>query len=161
MPTLLTPPDLAERLGQALRRAGPFETGGVMVGEQVRPGEFRLMDLSIQGGGGPGHFVRRPEAHQAFLDDFFERTDWDFERFNYLGEWHSHPCFPVRPSPEDRRGMNEIVTDEAPLAPDFALLMICRLTRAGAVRASATAFLRDGRTAPVRLRLSNPKRPDR
>jgi hypothetical protein len=37
--------------------------------------------------------------------NFFER----YRRFNYLGEWHSHPSFSVQPSFEDIESMTDIV----------------------------------------------------
>jgi hypothetical protein len=50
------------------------------------------VDISFQKRGGTfAHFVRDPTHHKAFLTDFFASTGKDYKRFNYLGEWHSHP----------------------------------------------------------------------
>src|SRR5690242_9125070 len=95
-------PDQLLMLASALARNGSREIGGVLVGEHVAPNIFRLVDLSVQEHGGTAAcFVRRPEHHKPFLDDFFLRTGKNYERFNYLGEWHSHPSFPAVPSHVD------------------------------------------------------------
>lgn len=121
------PPDLLLKLRHELRRAGAREIGGVLVGEHVGEAEFRVVDLSVQrSGGDTSCFVRRPEQHAGFLREFFARTGETFERFNYLGEWHSHPNFPVQPSATDLNQMQQIVT-EGTSAPLFAVLLVVRL----------------------------------
>src|SRR5690242_569809 len=90
------------RFRKSLRQAGRREIGGILMGEQVAPDHFRIVDFSVdEKTGTAAHFVRSPEHHAAALDEFFQRTGSDYRRFNYLGEWHSHPSFPVRPSTED------------------------------------------------------------
>ena len=99
---LLLPTQVTKRLRQELRRAKAREIGGLLMGEHVRDDVFRVVDISVQrSGGSQTHFVRDPSSHAAQLDAFFARTGNDFTRFNYLGEWHSHPTFepaPVRPT---------------------------------------------------------------
>src|SRR2546425_7841442 len=95
-------PDIAARLRQALRRAGRREIGGMLFAEQLAPAHFRLIDFSLDlFSGSHTHFRRDPRAHQKALNEFFEKTGRDFSRFNYLGEWHSHPSFSITPSIED------------------------------------------------------------
>src|SRR6266516_1696846 len=90
------------KLAQELRRSGRREIGGVLVGEHIGIDNFRLVDFSVQRSGGTqACFVRRPEEHHQFMEAFFSRTGNEFERFNYLGEWHSHPSFPAYPSTVD------------------------------------------------------------
>jgi hypothetical protein len=57
---------------------------------------------------------------------FFDRTQHQYKRFNYIGEWHSHPSFEVKPSPQDVETMVKLVTDPA-FKGSFAILMIMRL----------------------------------
>lgn len=158
-------PDTIERLSSALARAGRREIGGVLVGEHVERNTFRIADISVQRHGGDRScFIRQPEAHKAFMDDFFSRTGEAYERFNYLGEWHSHPSFSTEPSPTDIRQMMEIVTDGAD-APPFAVLMITRLER-GKVVCTPCVFSPDGRVELAELAVASrpnddPARPRR
>ena len=84
--------------------------------------------------------LEMPEHSRAFLAEFFARTGKDYERFNYLGEWHSHPLFSVHPSGPDFATMFEIVEDPEVRA-HFAVLLIVRLRRLwSALEISATVF---------------------
>lgn len=119
--------DIEPRLRKALRSAGRREIGGMLFAEQLAPSCFRVMDFSVDlSSGSHTNFRRDPGVHEAALNDFFERTGRDFARFNYLGEWHSHPSFSVRPSPEDVATMTELVSEERS-AISFAVLLIVRL----------------------------------
>src|SRR5262249_15377301 len=109
---LLLPLRILDRLQRELRKGGRLEIGGLLMGEHVAGETFRLVDFSVQHSGGSAvHFVRDPAEHQTQLDGFFARTAADFTRFNYLGEWHSHPSFEPLPSPEDVATMHSIVAD--------------------------------------------------
>jgi len=133
--------DVKATLKRALRVAGRREIGGVMMGEQVEPGHFRLVDVSIDAQtGGNAHFVRSPEAHAEALEAFFSRTSYQYGRFNYLGEWHSHPRFPVTPSIDDAASMVELVHGERGI--DFAALLIVRLDWWRWLVSSCTLFRR-------------------
>lgn len=141
---------IAQRLEKHVRDAGQSEIGGVLVGERLEAETFAIADFSIQRTGGSAvHFVRDPEQHKAFIEAFFERTGRDYQRFNYIGEWHSHPSFRPTPSGQDLRTMQELVCDpESEL--NFALLLVVRARR-GDLEVSATAFRAN--TQPVEVPL--------
>jgi hypothetical protein len=97
------------------------------MGEQLAPDEFRVAGCSFsRRGGSIASFTRDMRAHQRTLEKFFRKTGRDFRRFNYLGEWHSHPQFPVIPSGSDVAAMQAIVNDRA-VGATFAALLIVRL----------------------------------
>jgi integrative and conjugative element protein (TIGR02256 family) len=122
------------------------------MGEQLEPGRFRIVDFSVDSiSGSYAHFVRSPEHHQAALDAFFAKTGSDFSRFNYLGEWHSHPNFPTLPSAEDMASMADLVNGERNIT--FAVLMIVRLKWLTVLDASALVFGRHAQPAPVKLEI--------
>src|SRR5690606_1513044 len=105
MRLLLTVP-IALRLRRELRRAGRREIGGLLMGEHLYDDVFRIADITVQrSGGAKTCFVRQPHEHQAELNSFFERTGANYSRFNYLGEWHSHPSFDPLPSETDLQTM--------------------------------------------------------
>lgn len=146
---LVLPSHLVERLKSELRRAESREIGGVLVAEHTGSATFRLADLSVQRcGGSRAHFVRDPAHSKAFLDEFFARTGNDYQKFNYVGEWHSHPLFEPVPSQKDLASMKEIVEDPN-VGVNFAVLMIVSLANRSVLRLSATAF-RPG-VAPINV----------
>ena len=87
MVTISLPNDQRARFRKCLRAAGRREIGGILMGEQVAPDHFRIVDFSVDDKTGTAaHFVRSPEHHSEALDSFFRRTGSDFKRFNYLGD---------------------------------------------------------------------------
>lgn len=141
MQIVLTTP-IIQRLRRELRRAGRNEIGGLLMGEHVKDDTFRIIDISVQrSGGSQVHFVRDPAQHQTQLHDFFARTRADYARFNYLGEWHSHPSFEPLPSDTDISTMQSIVEDPA-VGVNFLVLVIPRLDQWKQMRLSAMLFRR-------------------
>ena len=145
-------PDVEARLRHALHEAGNREIGGMLMAEQLAPGRFRLADFSVDLiTGSHSEFRRDPEKHRQTLDDFFRRTGQDYRRFNYLGEWHSHPSFSVHPSQADISTMTEIVEDEA-AEITFAALLIVRTRWRFWIDYSLTVFARGQPPTTTRIR---------
>ena len=144
---LLLPVEVAKELADALRDAGRREVGGVLMGEHVSEGVFRVKDLTVQRRGTLASFVREVGAALVPLRRFFRETGHDYTRFNYLGEWHSHPSFTPEPSPTDSESMWRLVEDPV-VGANFAVLLIVRLGDGGKLEGSATAYL------PSRRRLN-------
>ena len=143
------PKNLRRRIRHAVRRAGRNEIGGVLMAEQFAPGHFRLVDFTVDGQiGGAAHFVRSVEDHRTALTDFFARTGSDFSRFNYLGEWHSHPNHLPIPSREDVGSMSELVNGERDIP--FAALLIVRSRWCG-LTLSATLFQRGEHPSTIEI----------
>ncbi|MPL79687.1 hypothetical protein SDC9_25571 [bioreactor metagenome] len=142
--------DQTEKLVAALGRVGIKETGGQLFGEQLAPSNFRVTELTVQSR--PGTFARFVvDLLQAAKDTvrFFERTEHRYTRYNYIGEWHSHPSFAVQPSDLDIAAMRGIVSDPR-FAGSFAVLMIVRLD-AETLTAGAWVFDPQGAEHPVIL----------
>jgi len=145
-------PDIEKRVRGAIRTAGRREIGGMLFAEQSAPGKFRVVDVSLDlFSGSHTAFRRDPKIHRKMLDEFFQRTGHDYQRFNYLGEWHSHPSFSVRPSIEDVSTMTDIVSNPAS-AINFAILLIVRLRFWAWLDYSLTVFARD--QPPQKARIS-------
>jgi integrative and conjugative element protein (TIGR02256 family) len=136
---LLLPLKIIKRLRREVR-GRLREIGGVLVGEHVAADVFRVVDMSVQDRGGTvAHFVRDPQHHKAFLEDFFARTGHKYKEFNYIGEWHSHPAFKPLPSGPDFATMFDLVEDPD-VGVNFAILIIVRLYFWGRLELSATLF---------------------
>jgi integrative and conjugative element protein (TIGR02256 family) len=146
---LLLPSPLIERLLSELKRAGSREIGGLLMGEHVRDEVFRIVDISVQrSGGNIACFIRHPKHHKKMLNRFFSRTGDDYTRFNYLGEWHSHPRFEPVPSGPDIRTMQSLVADPA-TGVNFLILLIARQDDSQRLEVTATAFSPNSPPLPV------------
>ncbi len=160
---LLIPASILQQLRSELRNAGRREIGGVLFGEHIGQAVFRIVELSVQRSGGTeSTFVRDPELHREQFEAFFERTGEDHNRFNYLGEWHSHPSFGVTPSSEDEKTINKLLQDEL-VQSSFVVLMIVRSDH-DVLALSATAYTRTSERPMVKIyheALPNLARPTR
>lgn len=140
------PYHITEQIREALLKCGARECGGILMGEHVGYEEFRILDLTIQSQAGTmSRFVRAIAGFVAKLAAFFERTGHRYQKYNYLGEWHSHPCFALQPSRDDYVTMRDIVDDPA-VGAHFVVLLLVRLNR-GKVESKAWTLLPGGALA--------------
>jgi proteasome lid subunit RPN8/RPN11 len=138
---LLLTAAVLKRLRRELHRAGSREIGGLMMGEHVDADLFRVAEISVQrSGGSAAHFVRDPAQHEEALQAFFARTGGDYARFNYLGEWHSHPMFDALPSTVDVATM-QLLIENAAVGANFLVLLVVKLAGPKTIEASAAAFV--------------------
>jgi [CysO sulfur-carrier protein]-S-L-cysteine hydrolase len=137
---ILLPPQVTKRLNRELRRAGNREIGGLLFGEHLHDELFRVVEISVQrSGGSQSCFIRNPKDHQTQLQEFFARTGKNYSRFNYLGEWHSHPSFEPVPSLTDIQTMQSLVDDPG-VGVNFLVLLIARLAGNKQIELTASAF---------------------
>ena len=98
----------------------------MLFGEHMADDDFRVLEATVAGKGTIASFIRCIVDGLTRLESFFQRTKHDYRRFNYLGEWHSHPSFALRPSVTDDSTMFDLVTDPSTQAR-FAISVIVKL----------------------------------
>lgn len=139
---LLLPNDVVRKMRRHMFRAMRREIGGLMMGEEIGDQQFRIVDFSVDARSGTmARFVRDADQHDEALSSFFENTGAEYRRFNYLGEWHTHPSFDVHPSLQDIRSMQKLVDGSGGV--DFAVLFIARLRWFWHFECSAHLFVRN------------------
>jgi hypothetical protein len=143
MITLILGREVVERMRAALRGAGRREIGGVLMAEHTGPNRFEILDITIHGRGTIAYFLRKVEEAATRLKSFFVRASHDYVRFNYLGEWHSHPSFELEPSQKDDISIREIVEDRD-VGANFVVLLIVKLSDNGELLTRAYTYLPDG-----------------
>lgn len=143
MLTLVLPGEISTAIFTALRKAGEREIGGVLMAEHTDHNEFVVRDVTIHRRGAFASFVRRIEDAVGRLRLFFDRAGHDYARFNYLGEWHSHPSFTPEPSTKDDLSMLQIVQDQT-VGANFAVLLVVKLDMHGRLVGTAHTYLPNG-----------------
>jgi len=124
---VIVPGEISNRVRGELEKAGSREIGGILLGEHTNENEFKISEITIQKtGGGLAFFERIARCVIEPLKRFFARTDYNYKRFNYLGEWHSHPSFSPYPSAVDHSTMQELIMDDE-FGANFIVLMIVKL----------------------------------
>ena len=154
MPTLILPPEQHQLLLAALHKAGKREVGGILMGEHAGPDLFIIRDMTVHRRGALASFVRRIEDAIGRLRNFFQQTGHDYTRFNYLGEWHSHPSFSPYPSKTDDLSMLQIVQDET-VGANFAALLIAKLGAEGDLISTVHTYLPNGTRIESSLKLQS------
>jgi integrative and conjugative element protein (TIGR02256 family) len=142
MLTVSLPPDVQATLRTALLRAGTRECGGVLMGEHIGVNHFAVRALTVQGGGTFARFVREASSAIRMLRMYFAHANHDYTRFNYLGEWHSHPSFSTQPSTRDHESMRALASDPS-VGANFLVLLIIRIDDR-CLDGSAHVYLPDG-----------------
>lgn len=138
---ILLPESQARQLIDALKRHRDREIGGILMGEHIAEDQFRICDLTVQARGGTSiTFVRAIEWISIPLRRFFRRTRHNYTRFNYLGEWHSHPGLPLTPSTRDCETMWDIVNDPS-VGANFVVLFVVHLDELANLAGRVEAFL--------------------
>ena len=151
---ITVPSDVQATLRGALSKAGSRECGGVLMGEHLGPNHFAVRAATVQSPGAIASFVRGVVAAVRALKTYYRTTGQDFRRFNYLGEWHSHPLFSVQPSSRDHATMSELATDRR-VGANFVVLVILRLRAEHDLEGSAHTYLPDGSVHISHLELEN------
>lgn len=143
MISLIIEKHLVQTLKESLRRAGQYEIGGILMAEHVGVNEFVVRKITTHKKGTFASFIRKIEDAVGSLRTFFKNTEHKYNRFNYIGEWHSHPSFSPYPSYTDDLSMLEIIQDES-VGANFVVLLIVKLDNAGNLVGSAHTYLPDG-----------------
>ena len=137
-----------------LQRAGSREIGGILLGEHINENEFQVCYLTIQRTmGGFAFFERLIQEIIEPLQKFFKKTHQNYRRFNYLGEWHSHPSFALQPSPIDDSTMKEMIGDMN-FGANFVVLMIVKLSVDNKFEGTVTVYRNGNDSSPAELVLS-------
>lgn len=150
MVTLQVPPEIRVALKRTLLDSGSREVGGVLMAEHVGHNSFIVRDLTVQSRGTRASFVRRMEEAIRGLVKFFKQVGHNYQRFNYIGEWHSHPQFIPEPSVTDDATMVALAGDSK-LGAQFVVLMIVRLNSAAEITGSLHTYLPGGSKHRSRL----------
>lgn len=137
---LILPREIREQIENALHEAGRREIGGILMAEHIGENAFRVRSLTIQRRGGSfATFLRVVEAFVTPLRNFFRQTEYNYTKFNYIGEWHSHPSFVPTPSQTDHRTMLSIINDPQTGA-FFVVLLIVKLDEHGEFVGTMTVY---------------------
>ena len=140
--TIILPSEVSNKIIRALQKAKNQEIGGILMGELVDSNKFKIVDITIQKRRGTTFsFVRCVKYFIKPLNAFFNNTGHRYTKYNYLGEWHSHPLFTATPSSKDVATMFSIVCDKS-VGANFAVLLVTKINE-NKLECSATFFFPD------------------
>ncbi|MDT2815254.1 Mov34/MPN/PAD-1 family protein [Vagococcus carniphilus] len=142
---IIIPSNIKILIKEQLISNGENEIGGTLLAEKIGNNSFKIKELTTQKRSGTKVFFVREWTIglNRYFHNFFKRTNHEYSRFNYIGEWHSHPLFEVHPSQTDISTMNDLINFKIPDA-NFLILLIVKLDSNQEIEASVTCFLKNG-----------------
>lgn len=119
---------IKKKLYKACQKAGENECGGILFGQHIGENLFKIEEITAdpRQGGSFAKFIRNIKGTLKRLNHFFKKYNNEYTKFNYIGEWHSHPQFALSPSAQDNQTMVDIITD-TDVGANFAVLMIVKI----------------------------------
>lgn len=111
--------------------------------EHTGHNHFTVREVTVHRRGAIASFVRHIRDALVGITAFFHRTGHNYQTFNYLGEWHSHPLFRPTPSTTDDESMRQIVCDPT-VGASFVVLLVVKLGPSGELSGTAHTYLPDG-----------------
>ena len=135
------PDEILQKMEKALLSAGDKEIGGILMGEHLSTNIYCVKEITTQSKHGTIiKFIREVREIIMPLKRFFQNTSKNYKKYNYLGEWHSHPMFQLIPSSSDNELMWSIVEDSR-VGANFAILLIVKLNNHNEVEIAAYVYL--------------------
>ena len=153
---IILPTKIVQQLRYSMFFAGRREIGGILMAEDLGNQSFRVSDISIDMNSGTYcSFFRNAIEHDQALAKFHEINAGQHNRYNYLGERHTHPSFTVQPSLQDLEAMADLVDGGGGV--DFAVLLIARIKWFCKFECSAQLFVKGHSSPfPVEVILESP-----
>lgn len=147
------PESISSELYKALNQAGAYEIGGILMAEAQGENVFCLRKITIQNNQNSiFSFIRIVSEFRHSLDSFFSSTKHNYKKYNYLGEWHSHPSFSLSPSSTDESTMLDIVLDPV-VGANFVILLLVKLGRQQQLEAAAYAYTNQKQKMKVQVEI--------
>lgn len=119
---------IGKKMIKSCLKAGSNECGGILFGHHIAENTFQIKEITAdpRQGGKFAFFVRNLKWSLKRLNHFFYKYKNEYQKFNYLGEWHSHPQFALMPSYQDNKTMEDLINDSS-VGANFLVLMIIKL----------------------------------
>lgn len=112
-------------LKKHILKYGISETSGSFFGN-IKNNNFNITHIYYSNVKGSSVFVYTPYTKKMvrFAKKFYKETNYNYEYYNYIGDWHTHPSFRCYPSPND---IVESRKDIIKLELDFVISTIMKV----------------------------------
>lgn len=106
---IIVPKEISERIYKQVDKNGVNETKGALFAEQTGNEEFLIEDVYMSKTKGNTVFSNLINncAYKRFEKKYFKKHSFDYEKHNYIGDWHSHPLYECVPSNFDKKELME------------------------------------------------------
>ncbi len=100
---IIIPKEITLRLIKQISKYSPLETKGALFAEDLGNDTFKIDEVYLEPKPGTTTFVKLYINHEyvTFQKNYHKLRNNNFSKYNYIGDWHSHPLFECYPSSYD------------------------------------------------------------
>ncbi len=123
---IFVPKEITKKIFEAVKKAGKYEIKGALFAKFISSNNYEIEDVYISKEKGTTFFSNLiiNYSYKRFEKKYFRFHEYDFVNHNYIGDWHSHPCFECFPSSYD---INEAYDELNNSNANFIVQMIVKI----------------------------------
>lgn len=124
--TIEIPKPISELLKRELEVMNQNETRGSFFAERVNGALFKVNDVYFSKKRGTFSFIKMliGDEYKKFQKNYHKKYFFEYEKYNYIGDWHSHPSFSCLPSSYD---IAEAIDDFKKSNANFIIQIIIKI----------------------------------
>ncbi len=146
---IVIPKKMCIKLKKELNRMGFYETRGSFFAERVNDDLFVINDIYFSRKQGTVSFIQMiiGSDYHRFQNIYHKKHKFEYKKFNFIGDWHSHPSFSCNPS---RYDVKEAKDDLEHSNANFIVQCILKLINNN-LTGNAYVYYRDRKTEEIDL----------
>jgi len=125
---IIIPAKITSLIKKHIDKYSPLETKGALFAEHLGDNIFKIDSVYLEPKPGTTTYVKLVvnRVYQAFQNSFHKKHQYHFSKFNYIGDWHSHPLFECIPSSFD---VEEVQKDLKNSNANFLVQLILKVNQ--------------------------------
>lgn len=102
---IIVPKEISNKLIEVIVQHNPYEIKGSFYAEQIKENFFIIDDVYVSEISGNRFFSNLivNARYKKFERDYYSKKNFIYTKYNYIGDWHSHPSYECIPSDYDRK----------------------------------------------------------
>jgi len=123
---IFVPQKITNAIQETIRKTQPKEIKGAFYAKQNNDESFSIDGLFVSEYIGTNFFCKLliDKRYRDFEKRYFKERNYEYKKYNYIGDWHSHPEFACIPSLYD---INEANDDLKKSNANFVVQFIFKL----------------------------------
>jgi len=150
---IIIPKEITLRLIKQISKYSPLETKGALFAEDLGNDTFKIDEVYLEPKPGTTTFVKLYINHEyvTFQKNYHKLRKNNFSKYNYIGDWHSHPLFECFPSSYD---VSEVEKDMKQSNAIFLVQLILKVLK-GKLVGNAFYYTRETSAKKIKLTILN------
>jgi proteasome lid subunit RPN8/RPN11 len=150
---IIIPKKISLILIKQISKHSPLETKGALFAEDLGNDTFKIDEVYLEPKPGTTTFVKLyiNQEYLSFQKNYHKFRKNNFSKYNYIGDWHSHPLFECLPSSYD---VSEVEEDIKKSNAIFLVQIILKVLK-GRLVGNAFYYTRETSAKKVKLSILN------